>query len=152
MTFCRIAVEINQFGYHYTWEQVQNKWKTLLRSYKAIKDHNGETGKERRNWKYYDVIDELLFGNPAIDPPVVVHNGVVIRASNKNLEYLKYLQQIVVQTLLPLVVQTLLPLHPNARHKRTLLNFFMTLCNKTNNNMTKICKRNVVSMIYLNSY
>lgn len=57
------------------WDQVQNKLKSLMRTYKSIRDNNNETGRNRTNWGFYDEIDRLVAKNPTIDPPVALHNG-----------------------------------------------------------------------------
>lgn len=66
---------MNLVSYKFTWDQLQNKWKSLVRTYKSVKDHNGETGRNRRNWPYFEKMDRLLTNNPIVDPPVVMHNG-----------------------------------------------------------------------------
>lgn len=66
---------MSKLRYGYSWDQVQNKWKSLLRTYKSVKDNNNESGRSRKNWMYFDQMDRLLQKNPAIEPPVVIHNG-----------------------------------------------------------------------------
>ncbi|KAB0790232.1 hypothetical protein PPYR_15435 [Photinus pyralis] len=74
----KIATNINnEESSSYTWDQIQNKWKSLLRTYKNVKDHNNETGRGRKNWQYFDLMDELLKGNPTVQPPVVINNGEI---------------------------------------------------------------------------
>lgn len=34
-----------------------------------------------KNWVYFNKIDQLLYKNPAIDPPVLLHNGKRVTAS-----------------------------------------------------------------------
>ncbi|KAK5644439.1 hypothetical protein RI129_005739 [Pyrocoelia pectoralis] len=66
---------MNKQHYSFTWDQVQNKWKSLVRTYKNVKDNNNETGRNRKTWIFFDKMDQLFAKNPAIDPPVVMHNG-----------------------------------------------------------------------------
>jgi len=40
--------------------------------YKIIKDKNGRTGHGRSSWVYFDVMDEMMRGDPAITPPVTI--------------------------------------------------------------------------------
>ncbi|KAF5289461.1 hypothetical protein FQR65_LT11834 [Abscondita terminalis] len=75
----KIANEMQEFEYTYTWDQLQNKWKSMLRTYKSIKDHNNQSGRNRKNWDYFNKMDELLYGHPAIDPPILIHNGIQIK-------------------------------------------------------------------------
>ncbi|KAF5278536.1 hypothetical protein FQR65_LT15649 [Abscondita terminalis] len=57
-------------------EKEYNKWKSLLRTYKNVKDHNNETGRNRKNWTFFTLIDEIMNNNPEIEPPVLLCNGV----------------------------------------------------------------------------
>lgn len=70
---------MEKHSYFYTWDQIQNKWKSLLRTYKSIRDHNNETGRSRKTWPFFEKIDKLFQKNPTIDPPLVIHNGKTIR-------------------------------------------------------------------------
>ncbi|KAF5294888.1 hypothetical protein FQR65_LT10686 [Abscondita terminalis] len=74
----RITDEINEFGYAYTWDQIQNKWKSLIRTYKNVRDNNNESGRNRKTWQFFNELDELFAKNPTIEPPVFMHNGNVI--------------------------------------------------------------------------
>ncbi|KAK5637773.1 hypothetical protein RI129_011134 [Pyrocoelia pectoralis] len=66
---------MNEHSYSYSWDQCQNKWKSLMRTYKSMKDHNNKTGRNRKHWVFFDPIDELMNDNPAIEPPILLHNG-----------------------------------------------------------------------------
>ncbi|KAF5300314.1 hypothetical protein FQA39_LY11171 [Lamprigera yunnana] len=59
----------------YSWDQIQNKWKSLVRTYKSIKDHNSATGRKRKTWTFFEKIDYLMAKDPTVEPPIVVHNG-----------------------------------------------------------------------------
>lgn len=72
--YFRIA-EMCEHKYTFTWDQLQNKWKGLARTYKSIRDHNNESGRNRQSWMFYAEIDRLLSKSPAVDPPIAVHNG-----------------------------------------------------------------------------
>lgn len=77
----KIADEMQKYSYIYTWDQIQNKWKILLRTYKSIKDHNNITGRNRKRWQFFEKIDELMAKSPSIVPTVVIHNGRSINVS-----------------------------------------------------------------------
>lgn len=74
----RIGEEMQKHSYFYTWDQIQNKWKSLIRTYKNVRDHNNETGRSRKTWPFFEKMDELFQKNPTIDPPLVIHNGKTI--------------------------------------------------------------------------
>ena len=51
--------------------QGQNK-KKLRGKYRKIKDNNNEIGRNRKNWKFYDPLNEILGNRPATQPAVVI--------------------------------------------------------------------------------
>ncbi|KAF5280754.1 hypothetical protein FQA39_LY17978 [Lamprigera yunnana] len=57
------------------WHKIQNKWKSLVRTYKSIKDHNSVTWRNRKTWTFFEKIDYLMAKDPTVEPPTVVHNG-----------------------------------------------------------------------------
>lgn len=76
----RIASEMKSHGFEFSWDQLQNKWKCLVRTYKKIKEHNSRTGENRRNWQYFNEMDTLQSINLAVEPPVIAHNGKRIKS------------------------------------------------------------------------
>ncbi|XP_031352198.1 trihelix transcription factor GTL1-like [Photinus pyralis] len=65
----QIAELMNANGYMVTWEQCENKFKNLKKQYKKVIDHNAATGRNRLQFKYFDIMDNLLHQNPEINPP-----------------------------------------------------------------------------------
>ncbi|KAF5288145.1 hypothetical protein FQA39_LY15489 [Lamprigera yunnana] len=67
--------EVNKTVHHhsYSWDQIQNKWKSLVHTYKSIKDHNSATGRNRKTWTFFEKIYYLMAKDPTVKPPTVVH-------------------------------------------------------------------------------
>ena len=53
-------------------EQCRCKVKKLCQEYKKIKDKHNKTGRGRTNWKFYNILNELLRNRPATCSPLVV--------------------------------------------------------------------------------
>uniref|UniRef100_A0A8C1S3F3 Myb/SANT-like DNA-binding domain-containing protein n=1 Tax=Cyprinus carpio TaxID=7962 RepID=A0A8C1S3F3_CYPCA len=68
--FQEVAQLLAAHGYHRTYKQCRDKLKKLKSDYRAIKDHNGRSGANRRTWKWFDQIDastsQLVI---AVSPP-----------------------------------------------------------------------------------
>ncbi|KAJ8969146.1 hypothetical protein NQ314_001887 [Rhamnusium bicolor] len=54
---------------------VENKWKSLKRTYKNIKIKSAQSGSQRKHWEYFSVMDEILGLRPEISPQVVVSSS-----------------------------------------------------------------------------
>ncbi|XP_077255279.1 uncharacterized protein LOC143893606 isoform X1 [Temnothorax americanus] len=63
-----IAEVINNEGYIVTAKQCTTRVNTMKRIYKNVKDHNNKSGNNKRTWKYYDVMENLLGEKPYITP------------------------------------------------------------------------------------
>ena len=48
--------------------QVENKVKFFKRTYKQIKIHNETSGKDRKNWRYFENMDQILRKRPEKTP------------------------------------------------------------------------------------
>ena len=68
----KIAKELGAAGYERTPVQCRDKLKKLKGEYKKVKDNNNETGRKRKNWKFYDAVNDVLGNKPATQPPVVI--------------------------------------------------------------------------------
>ena len=71
----KIVKEIDPSG-TLAWKQARKKWQNLVRQYKGYKyppsGSGTEDGKQlSRNWKYYDVLDQILSEKHSINPPVI---------------------------------------------------------------------------------
>lgn len=69
----RIAHELEENGFERTWSQCRDKIKKLKKEYKNIKDYHNETGRKRKKeWKFFEKMDEILGTKPATRPEVLV--------------------------------------------------------------------------------
>ena len=60
-----------------TLAQVKEKWRSLLDKYKAVKDNNNKTGRDRRTFEFYDDIDEFMSGSDKVNPKFVKETRVM---------------------------------------------------------------------------
>jgi len=58
----------DKFSFSITWQQCDTKWKGLLKMYKDIKEHNSKSGKARKRWEYFEVMNTMLHDKPEITP------------------------------------------------------------------------------------
>ena len=79
----KIARELRDMGYDRTAIQCQEKIKKLKGEYKKIKDNNDETGRKRKNWRFYEAVNEVLGCKPATCPPVVIDSMAVEKDDGK---------------------------------------------------------------------
>ena len=73
--FIRISKEMENCGFCKSGDQCSCKIKKLRFEYKKIKDTMGKTGRGRKNWKYFEAMDQVLGHKPATRPPVVIESG-----------------------------------------------------------------------------
>uniref|UniRef100_A0A3Q0RPA3 Myb/SANT-like DNA-binding domain-containing protein n=1 Tax=Amphilophus citrinellus TaxID=61819 RepID=A0A3Q0RPA3_AMPCI len=52
-------------GYERTTQQCRQKLKKLKSDYRAIKDHNGRSGANRKDWKWFHQMDAIYGHRPA---------------------------------------------------------------------------------------
>ena len=57
--------------------------KNLKSDYRAVKDHNGETGRGRKSCKFYSQLDGILGLRPASAPSVLVDTGISSNVANE---------------------------------------------------------------------
>lgn len=70
----------DKFGFSVTWQHCDTKWKGLLKMYKDIKEHNSKSGKGRKRWEYFEVMNKILHNKPEITPVVTCSSskGLII--------------------------------------------------------------------------
>ncbi|XP_062295403.1 zinc finger and SCAN domain-containing protein 29-like isoform X1 [Scomber scombrus] len=65
----RVYQEVAQLlaahGYHRSMKQCREKLKKFKSDYRAIKDHNGRGGSDRKTWKWFDQMDAIYGHRPA---------------------------------------------------------------------------------------
>ena len=72
--FVNISKKMNELGYDRDWQQCRVKIKNLKKSYRDVKDHNGETGRGRKTCKFKE-LDAILGHRPATIPAVLLDTG-----------------------------------------------------------------------------
>ncbi|CAH2011894.1 unnamed protein product [Acanthoscelides obtectus] len=66
----KIARELTEkLGSQYNIQQCDTKWKVLKNQYKSVKKHNDQSGNSKKNWKFFDVMNDILFKRPEIQSP-----------------------------------------------------------------------------------
>ena len=76
----RIAQGMVEAAYAKNGVQCRDKIKKLKVEYKKIKDNNNETGRDRKTWRFYDCMNDILGNKPATRPTIVIDSlqqGVV---------------------------------------------------------------------------
>ena len=71
----KISQKLQEKGYERTWDQCRQKMKKLRKDYKDVVDNNGETGRKRKTFKYFDEIDAVLGCRPATRPNIIVSSS-----------------------------------------------------------------------------
>lgn len=71
MFFTKISCEMSEAGYTKTMQQCR-EIKKLKAEYGRLKGKKGKTREDRKDWDYYDAMDDILGSKPATHPPVVV--------------------------------------------------------------------------------
>ncbi|KAK7143942.1 hypothetical protein R3I93_014949 [Phoxinus phoxinus] len=56
---------LSTHGYNRTFQQCREKLKKQKSDYRAVKDHNGLSGSNRKSWKWYDQMDGIYGHRPA---------------------------------------------------------------------------------------
>ena len=51
-----------------TGDQCQRKWSKLEQYFKSVEDNNRATGRERRDWKFFDAMNECMGSSPKLNP------------------------------------------------------------------------------------
>ena len=70
--FQTIAKKMQEQGYNSDWQQCRAKIKSLKGDYRAVKDHNGGTGRGRKTCTFFKELNEILGFRPASVPPVLL--------------------------------------------------------------------------------
>ena len=58
--FQTISKKLQDHGYNRDWQQCRAKIKSLKGEYRAVKNHNGGTGRGHKTCKFFSELDEIL--------------------------------------------------------------------------------------------
>lgn len=70
-----IAKKLAEKGYSYTAEQVNGRWKSCVRAYKNIKDHNNKSGNDKKEYEFQKELDAIFGNDPIVQPVKVLTSG-----------------------------------------------------------------------------
>ena len=68
----KIAARMTKAGFARTFDQCRITVKKLRREYRKVKDGNNKTGEDRKEWKYFEAIDDILGARPSTKPELLV--------------------------------------------------------------------------------
>ena len=74
--FEKISRKMIEMGFTRDWKQCRDKVKNLKVAYKAVKDHNGSSGRGRKVCPFYKELDEILGTRAATRPPQVLESSL----------------------------------------------------------------------------
>ena len=60
-----------------TLARIKEKWRSLFDKYKAVKDNNNKTGRDRKTFEFCDEIDEFMSGSDKVNPKFVKETRVM---------------------------------------------------------------------------
>ncbi|XP_034074381.1 zinc finger and SCAN domain-containing protein 20-like [Gymnodraco acuticeps] len=63
--FQEVSALLSERGFSRTFQQCREKRKKLKSEYRAVKDHNGRSGSDRKSWKWFDLLDAIYGHRPA---------------------------------------------------------------------------------------
>ena len=70
--FQKIASLLSEAGYERTYQQCRENIKKLRAEYRKVKDSRRKTGEDRKEWEFFDVLDDIIGTKPSTQPPVVI--------------------------------------------------------------------------------
>ena len=76
-----IAATLAAKGWKLSWELCEKKLRNLKQSYKHIKDNNSKTGRGRKSWEYFDILDEIYGTDATVVLPHIVETLASASAS-----------------------------------------------------------------------
>ncbi|XP_060564346.1 uncharacterized protein LOC132723606 [Ruditapes philippinarum] len=68
----KVAEELKSKGYKYSEDDCSKKFRSLRARYKTVKERNSRTGNSRQSWRYFEPMEEMFAGDPAVLPTNVV--------------------------------------------------------------------------------
>ncbi|KAL3056679.1 hypothetical protein OYC64_019207 [Pagothenia borchgrevinki] len=63
--FQEVSALLSVRGYARTFQQCRDKLKKLKSEYRAVKEHNGWSGSDRRSWKWFDLMNDIYGSRPS---------------------------------------------------------------------------------------
>ena len=66
---------MNSKGHMYSQNNVESKWRSLLKSHKDVRDNKKRTGAKRKSFRFYQEIEEIIAKRHDINPPFTGGSG-----------------------------------------------------------------------------
>ncbi|KAK4887898.1 hypothetical protein RN001_004169 [Aquatica leii] len=63
-----LAEEINKYGYSFTEQAIERKFRNMKNHFLKIRDNNTKTGRGRKSWQYYDMMENLFENDACVHP------------------------------------------------------------------------------------
>ncbi|XP_073977782.1 uncharacterized protein [Rhodnius prolixus] len=76
-----IAKKVTEKGYNVTGPQCAAKLRSLQKTYKSVKDHNNKSGNCKRNWQFFEIMEEI-FAKKAWCKPVAITSSTGLLTRN----------------------------------------------------------------------
>lgn len=76
--FEKISRKMTEMGFVRDWKQCRAKLKNLKVGYKAVKDHNGRSGRGRKVCRFFKELDEILGTRAATRPPQILESSATV--------------------------------------------------------------------------
>lgn len=73
--------QMKENGYSFNSEQVAGRWKSLLRAYKNVKDHNKRSGSGTKSYEYENELNDILGNDPIISPTFTLSSDASMASS-----------------------------------------------------------------------
>lgn len=79
-----IADQMCEKGHNVKPEHCDKKMRNLKQTYKTVKENNSKSGRSKRTWEFYDLMDEIFSKDPTIELPNIKQTTRVARAEPAN--------------------------------------------------------------------
>ncbi|CAG9817746.1 unnamed protein product [Phaedon cochleariae] len=72
-------------GYNVTGQQCASKLRSSKKTYEATKDHDNKSGNDRRNWQFFEIMNEIFSGKAWSNPVAIASStGLSIQTNTLN--------------------------------------------------------------------
>ena len=79
-----VCADMAQDGFKRSVDEVRCKWDREKRKYKTVKDNNNTSGCERQEYRYDEIMSEVLAKDDTVNPKVLgTQKGLLKRDNNK---------------------------------------------------------------------
>ena len=76
----KIMMKMHDEGFKYSVTKIESKWRNLVKSHKQIIDNKKKTGGKRKNFQYFEEINDILSKRHDINPTSVCGSGLKLNS------------------------------------------------------------------------